>query len=236
MKKALVAFVLLLTICTYAAAQNYTEVVYLKNGSVIKGIITEQVPNVSLKIQTADGSLIICKMDEVDKITKENFNTQRHRNMSRTTLKGYKGMVDLGYIFDTSDTNSSKLSVSTSHGYQFNNHFFLGAGMACDYYTDADLVSVPIFTHFKANFINKRITPFADIKTGYAVGDIEGFYVTTGVGVRFGLAGKKAISLKLEYNFQDCSYDESYYFNGNYYSYDYTSSLEGLGLKVGFEF
>lgn len=52
MRKLLLVLTLLLSISTYVAAQNYTEVVYLKNGSIIKGVIIEQVPNVSLKIKT----------------------------------------------------------------------------------------------------------------------------------------------------------------------------------------
>ena len=71
MRKLLLLLTLLLSISTYVAAQNYTEVVYLKNGSIIKGVIIEQVPNVSLKIKTSDGSLIICQMSDVTKITKE---------------------------------------------------------------------------------------------------------------------------------------------------------------------
>ena len=47
------------------------DVVYLKNGSVIHGTIIEQVPNVSLKIQTRDGSIFFYKMDEIEKIAKE---------------------------------------------------------------------------------------------------------------------------------------------------------------------
>ena len=68
MRKLLLVLTLLLSISTYVAAQNYTEVVYLKNGSIIKGVIIEQVPNVSLKIKTGDGSLIICQMSDVTKI------------------------------------------------------------------------------------------------------------------------------------------------------------------------
>ena len=49
----------------------YVEVVYLKNGSVIRGIILEQIPNVQLKIETADGNIFIFKMEEVEKIAKE---------------------------------------------------------------------------------------------------------------------------------------------------------------------
>jgi hypothetical protein len=50
---------------------EYVDVVYLKNGSVIRGLIMEQIPNETLKIQTADGSLFVYKMEEVVKITKE---------------------------------------------------------------------------------------------------------------------------------------------------------------------
>jgi len=50
---------------------EYVDVVYLKNGSIIRGLIMEQIPNETLKIQTADGSLFVYKMEEVVKITKE---------------------------------------------------------------------------------------------------------------------------------------------------------------------
>jgi len=50
---------------------QYVDVVYLKNGSVIRGMIIEQTPNVSLKIQTRDGSVFVFKMDELEKMTKE---------------------------------------------------------------------------------------------------------------------------------------------------------------------
>jgi hypothetical protein len=242
MRKLLLLLTLLLSISTYVAAQNYTEVVYLKNGSVIKGVIIEQVPNVSLKIKTGDGSLIICQMNEVEKIIKEERYTRDYRTdidnrkAARNTLKGYKGFVDFGYIADLSDYDANKVEISTSHGYQFNNYFYLGGGVAADFYTDADLIAVPIFVDFRANFINKKVTPFADIKTGYSVGDVEGAYVSTGIGVRFSLKGKKAINLKLEYNYQQHNDHGDYSYNNNYYSYDYDYDLEGLGFKVGFEF
>lgn len=236
MKKLLLVLTLLISISTYVSAQIYTEVVYLKNGSVIKGVIVEQIPNVSLKIKTSDGSLIICNMDDVSKITKEERYSRDYRQNSRNTLRGYKGFVDLGFIGDLSDNDANKMEISTSHGYQFNNYFFLGAGLAASIYTDLDLVAVPLFIDFRANFINKKVTPFADIKTGYSVGDIKGAYVTTSLGVRFSLKGKKAINLKLEYNYQQYDYDDSYYSYGSYWSSSYSYDYAGLGVKVGFEF
>ena len=51
--------------------QEYEEVVYLKNGSVIKGTIIERIPDVSIKIQTKDGNIFVYQMEEIDRITKE---------------------------------------------------------------------------------------------------------------------------------------------------------------------
>lgn len=70
MKKLFILLIAALA-CMSLSAQTLKECVYLKNGSVIKGIIIEQVPNVSLKIQTADGSIFVYEMDQVEKITKE---------------------------------------------------------------------------------------------------------------------------------------------------------------------
>lgn len=57
---------------TEAEAQQFAEdVVYLKNGSVVRGIIVEQIPNETLKIRAQGGSEFVFKMSDVLKITKE---------------------------------------------------------------------------------------------------------------------------------------------------------------------
>lgn len=47
------------------------DIVYLRNGSVIKGIIIEQIPNKTIKIQTSDGSIFVYDLSEVERIQKE---------------------------------------------------------------------------------------------------------------------------------------------------------------------
>jgi hypothetical protein len=49
---------------------NYEEVVYLKNGSVIRGVIVEQIPGKSLKIKSGD-NIFAFTIEEVEKFTKE---------------------------------------------------------------------------------------------------------------------------------------------------------------------
>jgi len=52
-------------------AQITLDVIYLKNGSIIKGTIAEQVLGESLKIKTRDGNILVFSEKEIQKITKE---------------------------------------------------------------------------------------------------------------------------------------------------------------------
>ena len=62
---------LLFAVAFNASAQQYEDIVYLKDGSMIRGIIVEQVPNEYLKIRIQGGTVFIFKMADVSKIAKE---------------------------------------------------------------------------------------------------------------------------------------------------------------------
>ena len=74
-------------------AQSLIDVVELKNGSVLRGTITEQVPNESLKLKTADGSLIVYRMDEVARITRETLTNPLDE---KPDMSQYGGTLGLG--------------------------------------------------------------------------------------------------------------------------------------------
>src|SRR6187455_310216 len=67
----IILFALELYSMNTSAQANYEDVVYLKNGSIIHGMIIEQIPNESIKIKTADRNVFVFRMDEIQKITKE---------------------------------------------------------------------------------------------------------------------------------------------------------------------
>jgi len=54
------------------AQQNMEDVVYLKNGNIYRGLIIEQVPGETLKIQTVGGNVFTVVVTDIAKITKEN--------------------------------------------------------------------------------------------------------------------------------------------------------------------
>ena len=92
MKKivALVLFAFITSVSTFAQS-NFQEVVYLKNGSIIRGVILEQIPNETIKIATADGNLFVFRMDEVEKITKEMPSAANGLKETPGKRKGYLG-------------------------------------------------------------------------------------------------------------------------------------------------
>ena len=70
----------LLILCVLAAggvggqpvkAQEIQDVVYLHNGSIIRGTIVEQVPGESILIQTVDGNRFRYSMEEIERMVKE---------------------------------------------------------------------------------------------------------------------------------------------------------------------
>lgn len=74
MTRIIPVFILVFTsfFCTVVYAQSdMQDVIYCKNGSIIRGIIIEQVIGESLKIQTNDGNVFVFNMSEVEKIAKE---------------------------------------------------------------------------------------------------------------------------------------------------------------------
>ena len=56
---------------TEAVSQQMEDVIYLKDGSIVRGIIIEQTPGDSIKIQTREGNLFVYRVEQIDRIMKE---------------------------------------------------------------------------------------------------------------------------------------------------------------------
>jgi len=246
MKKLMLFFGVFLFCCFNIEAQDYQETVYLKNGNVINGVIVEQIPNESLKIRTADGSIYVFYMDEVERITKRivdpYYSRDRHYddyyyrgrrggrgfNNYPVLSEGYRGFVDLNYSLGVGDFGADRIEFTTSHGYQVNEIFYIGAGAGFNYYFDGEIASVPIFANPRVDFPTGNICPFIDMKIGYTVSEyIKGFYFVPSAGVRFGLQNGTGINIGVGYTLQKVKVD-------NYYSNHVT--LGAVTIKLGFDF
>ena len=100
-------FCLLLTllfICLGCFSQRQRDVVYLKNGSIIHGIITEQTPPDRLVIKTGDGNIFVFTYAEVLKIEREDVANSgpvaaggKAEAITPPDFSDYGGTVGLGF-------------------------------------------------------------------------------------------------------------------------------------------
>ncbi len=71
MKRTILFFACLMGMTFAFAQSSLQDVVYLKNGSIIRGDIVEYTPNDTVKIMTNDGSVFVYDFAQVEKFAKE---------------------------------------------------------------------------------------------------------------------------------------------------------------------
>jgi hypothetical protein len=99
-KYILLLMSILLCMGSLRAQDNTRDVVFLKNGSIVKGSLLETIPGASIKIQTADGSIFVYAMAEIVKIEKETVVSARPA-ISSSIVSGQ----------DTSDRSKTTFSI-----------------------------------------------------------------------------------------------------------------------------
>jgi len=239
-----ICFLLFLVIAAFnvSAQTNYEDVVYLKNGSIIHGIIIEQVPNISIKIKSGP-NVFFYKMEEIEKFTKEEIKNEDGGGLSDYGFKkkGFVFNYELGFVDYPAGDDLALLSVMLVHGYQFSHHFSLGVGAGAEI-SSRGAYNIPAYLDMRIYFLKTRCTPFFNFATGYnlyiastdsyfygsSTTTANGFLVNPAFGVRFAINKKVGVTTTLgyKYNGQD-SYDG--------YSHNYFS-LHAVTLRWGIIF
>lgn len=127
MKSALFVLLISTTLPLFSAlAQERIDVIYLKNGDILKGTIIENVPNDYARIELQGGSVFTVKYVDIAKFTKEKPTSPEPQPRQQSTGTG--GQVDIQkmMLFDKEKKNSgtavvlSLLLTSTGHAYAGN--------------------------------------------------------------------------------------------------------------------
>ncbi|MFM1875591.1 MAG: hypothetical protein RL266_1328 [Bacteroidota bacterium] len=172
------------------AQDGMQDVIYLKNGSIYKGVIIEAVPNVSYKIKSRDGNVFAVKLDEIEKITKEEREYQRsgyghwgHRGWGNDSLRFEPRMK--GYFNEVQVLiENVQGGVRMVNGYKFNRFAYLGVGIGVDRVFSNPFnpkvngldkkelagIYLPLYLYHAGDGPTKgRFTPFYAIEAGYAM-------------------------------------------------------------------
>ncbi len=231
--------------------KNLQDVVYLKNGSIIHGIITEFIPDKSVKIETEGNNVFVFEMQEVEKVTKEVASKAKRDLTPYIKKKGFFNETELGMLLGKSsdDSKTTDFSVSTVNGYQVNRHFRIGAGVGIDHYGQYNHTFLPVFGRVSGDVVKFWVTPVYFVDAGYGFlfekdeytnGAEErssdgGLMLQGGVGLKFYTPTKVSFTLAFGYKVQMSEREYVY----NYYS-DYVYKEERIyrrhTLRLGINF
>ena len=94
-----------LMVSTEAVSQQMEDVIYLKDGSIIRGVIIEQVPGVRVKIQTRGENIFVYLPEQIDKIMEEPMAKKSGRKNSEFALGlslvvGGAGIDGVGQVYN----------------------------------------------------------------------------------------------------------------------------------------
>lgn len=204
-------FLFLLPIFLMVQAQdlNKTEdVVYLKNGGILRGEIVELNENEYLKIETAGRNIFVIMMNEVEEIATEAIPVQPYFKES-----GYINRS--GFEFMRANGNSTARFYMIN-GYRFTPRFSAGIGFGITPYNDP-LTLVPLFIDLNLRFLKANASPYLFVKAGYNFSvhyddDVQidrhsgGLLFNPGVGLQFDLSSNFGWYINAGYNI-----DNSYY-------------------------
>lgn len=114
--------------------------------------------------------------------------------------RGYRGFIEWSNDYRSEQgfitrINNYFTGATTSHGYQINSTFFVGAGVGVERCTKFDDWIAPVFVQGRADLLFGKFTPFADMRLGYQFGQGGGIYFSPAVGYRFNWGRKVGINL-----------------------------------------
>ena len=231
----LLALSLAITLSAAAFSQQTQDVVYLKNGTIIHGSILEFQPSGNVKVKNNAGDIFVYPADQVEKMTKESASgdgirytssspSYTNQSSSRSLIRGYRGFVDGGVyvgrvVDDGYGTTYTRIGFTTTHGFQFNPHIFLGGGLGWQVQAGDDLISP---------FASARVGGYASLTNDYD-NTLAGGYFNVNFGVRI-----RRLNMSVGYEAMPGTFSEDdYYGDGRDYDFGLNSFVFRVGVDVG---
>lgn len=226
------------------------DVVYLKNGSILRGTIVLQDPGKLIQLRTTDYSLWVFKQDQIDSITR----SPSPRVASKT---GYFNLTEIGVLTGNhSNNNKAPFSLLNVSGWNFKSGFATGVGVGVEFSNETHF---PVVADIRYYLREKRPLPFVSLQAGFSIplgasqGEIRnaiynyslssnfypvtnqtvksmvGFQITPAVGIQVPIQENLAMTFGAGYRWMRYRYSGS-----NNYSLEV--DINRLSLKVGLLF
>jgi hypothetical protein len=194
------------------------DVIYLKDGSILRGEIVGHADKESVKIEVTGLNVLVVQRDNIEKITRE--------PEPQTSLYKKYGYVNMtGLTFAPRELGNS-VQFHMINGYQINPNLAVGIGFGYTTYEEP-LDAIPLFLGLKYKILKANNTPFAFLRAGYnfsVKSNIDqsnrqnipikkrsgGGMLNTGVGLHFDVSENLAWYFTVGYLADNLSYTEQF--------------------------
>ena len=192
MKNTLALILCIITFNTFAQKQN-DDVLYLKNGSIYRGKITDKTDQI-IKLETYDRNVFVVQLSDIQEIKQEE---SFKKPATLYKENGYVHYTELGPLAGSNRASNgvttSAFSFQTTNGYKFNQYLFTGIGIGADLY--AVQTFVPIVLSVRGDLTKKGSKiPFYFVEGGYSLNatsnDVDGIKYQGGNTLAVGLGLK----------------------------------------------
>lgn len=205
-----------------------TDVVYLRNGSIFRGIIKSYEVKGELKLEIEKGQVIVFDARNVKKVVQEpHIDEQvivdkepskqyafREEGLYYATSIGYIGGNDLWGNY-TDAFNLHFLS-----GFQFNRWVGAGLGVGVDFYNVNLGTVIPVYAEGRGYFKAKNFSPFYQVAAGWGFPIINedsfysekkgGYYLAPALGLRFGGSNEANLFTTIGLQWQQATYTQDF--------------------------
>ena len=185
MKRSILLVIGVLFCTMTAMAQSYRDVVYLHNGSVIRGQVVEHTIGGKMRVQTADGSLFVYESNEVRLIEKELVkNSRRPQYNYQPNESVYRGYVELSGTIPTGRYWAPHIDLATGHGAYIHPYIYAGGGIGFSVFPDEEFALIPIYGEVRGILpTNVGVKPYIGMRLGVSTdfGSV-GLYVSPAIG------------------------------------------------------
>jgi hypothetical protein len=227
MKRLLVLIILILMGTQFILAQRRVteDVVYLKNGSVIRGLIVEEVPGVSLKIQTADRNVFVFQLSEIEKIVYEPITPRYGAGKDPETKPGMLHAGTFAFQLEFSHNGSLRqyeagnfTGLTASAGYRLQPGLVAGIGIGIE--NQYEMNWIPVFGEIRADLFKSPVQPFVYGRAGYNTPSNSDYYYQQyfggmfyglGFGIKAPVAGNTSLLFSVGYRYQYYQYESYIY-------------------------
>ncbi|PWN08190.1 hypothetical protein [Rhodohalobacter mucosus] len=214
MKTLLILFTLCVSVTGVLSGQQReagTDVIYLKNGSVIRGEILEIKENGHIRIRYSNSDELLIMVNDILRVNRDRVSTGLHYNTS-----GYMNRSGFEIL---SGTGGNTFRFASIHGLHFNPHLSAGLGIGLTPYNDP-LNLIPFFADVNYRLLKANTSPYIYLKAGYNFTmknenedtaalnrHTGGLLINPGAGIDFNFASGFGWYIQAGYNIDQSSFE-----------------------------